>query len=48
MDDNYKAPLIGKATATAAGNQFADDTIFHSDRGSNDAVMTHPTSSSRH
>jgi transposase InsO family protein len=37
MDDNYKAPLIEKAIATAAGNhQFADDAIFHSDRGSND------------
>ena len=36
MDDNYKTPLIIEAVRMAARNvTFADDAIFHSDRGSN-------------
>jgi transposase InsO family protein len=36
MDDNYKTPLIVEAVRLAARNvTFADDAIFHSDRGSN-------------
>jgi transposase InsO family protein len=36
MDDNYKTPLIVEAVRMAARNvTFADDAIFHSDRGSN-------------
>ena len=36
MDDNYKTPLIVDAVRMAARNvTFADDAIFHSDRGSN-------------
>jgi transposase InsO family protein len=36
MDDNYKTPLIEAAIEMAARNhQFAQDAIFHSDRGSN-------------
>ena len=36
MDDNYKTPLITEAIRMAARNvTFADDAIFHSDRGSN-------------
>ena len=36
MDDNYKTPLIVEAVRMAAGNvTFANDAIFHSDRGSN-------------
>jgi transposase InsO family protein len=36
MDDNYKTPLIVEAIHMAARNvTFADDAIFHSDRGSN-------------
>ena len=36
MDDNYKTPLIVEAVRMAARNvTFADNAIFHSDRGSN-------------
>lgn len=36
MDDNYKTPLIEAAIDMAARNHtFANDAIFHSDRGSN-------------
>src|SRR5690349_2538139 len=36
MDDNYKTPLIVEAVRMATRNvTFADDAIFHSDRGSN-------------
>jgi putative transposase len=36
MDDNYKTPLIVEAIRMAARNvTFADDAVFHSDRGSN-------------
>jgi hypothetical protein len=36
MDDNYKTPLIIEAVRMAARNlTFANDAIFHSDRGSN-------------
>ncbi len=36
MDDNYRTPLIVEAVRMAARNvAFADDAIFHSDRGSN-------------
>jgi putative transposase len=36
MDDNYKTPLITAAIKMAAGNlDLPEDSIFHSDRGSN-------------
>ena len=36
MDENYKTPLIVEAVRKAARNvTFADEAIFHSDRGSN-------------
>ena len=36
MDDNYKTPLIIEAVRMATRNlTFADDAIFHSDRGRN-------------
>ena len=36
MDDNYRTPLIVEAVRMAARNvTFANDAIFHSDRGSN-------------